>query len=297
MSAFVNHADKYLIEKYLSGRGIGSLMIFSTIAGMPFALLIALITPGLFTLAPAHILLIMLNGFLVGLALIPYLYALESAEASIVAPLFQLSSIFALILGFIVLGEQLELKQIVGGLIILVSAVGLTFELPEWSHKKKIKLHSKPFFLMLISSFIFALNLTIFKLVAIESSFLVTSFWEAIGLSVLSITLAVFVPTYREEFVRVLKFNRGSIIGVNVFNEIINYLGRFALNYAALIASIGMVSFVVEGIQPVFVLLTGVLLTTFFPKIVKENVSREVLVQKILFIGGIVLGTYFVSNP
>lgn len=297
MSALVNHADKYLIEKYLSGRGIGSLMIFSTIAGVPFAILIALTTPELFTLSITHTLLIILNGFLVGLALIPYLYALESSEASIVAPLFQLSSIFALILGFTVLGETLALKQIVGGGIILFSAIGLTLELPEKTKMKRAKLHIRPFALMLVSSFIFALNLTIFKLVAIESSFLITSFWEAVGLSLLSIVLAVAIPSYRMESVRVLKTNRGTIIGVNIVNELINYIGRFALNYAALIASIGMVSFVVEGIQPVFVLVTGVLLTVFFPKFIKEDISTHALAQKILFIGGIILGTYFISKP
>lgn len=297
MSALVNHTDKYLIEKYLSGRGIGSLMIFSTIAGIPFAVLIALVTPELFTLSIAHILLIILNGFLVGLALIPYLYALESSEASIVAPLFQLSSIFALILGFTVLGETLELRQIVGGCIILLSAVGLTLKLPEKTEMKKVKLHIKPFVLMLTSSFIFALNLTIFKVVAIESSFLVTSFWEAVGLSLLSITLVISIATYRKEFIRVLKTNRRTMIGVNIFNELINYVGRFALNYAALLASIGMVSFVVEGIQPVFVLVTGIVLTLFFPRLAREDISTKALAQKISFIGGIIIGTYFISKP
>ncbi len=295
MSALVNHADKYLIEKYLSGRGIGSLMIFSTIAGIPFALVIALTTPGLFSLAIQHILLITLNGILVGLALIPYLYALESSEASMVAPLFQLSSVFALLLGFFVLGETLNLKQIVGGLIILISAVGLSFELQTWKQSKKMKLRTRPFLLMLISSFVFALNLTIFKVVAIESSFLITGFWEAIGLSLLSVVLIYTVPTYREEFMRVLRSNKSVVIGVNVFNEIINYIGRFALNYAALLTSIGMVSFVVEGMQPVFVLITGVVLTLLFPKLVSENITKEALMQKIIFIGGIVIGTYFIS--
>jgi hypothetical protein len=46
--------------------------------------------------------------------------------------------------------------------------------------------------------------------------------------------------------------------------------------------------------QPVFVLVIGVILTLFFPKISIESLSKKHLAQKIVAISLIMIGTYFV---
>ena len=105
--ALGNHIDKYLLGQRLDQRGIGSLMLFSALIGLPMMLLIVLIQPGVFQLSPLAGAIMMLNGMLYVIGLLPYFYALQHDEASIVVPLFQTTAVFSYLLGFVVLGEEL----------------------------------------------------------------------------------------------------------------------------------------------------------------------------------------------
>ena len=295
LAAIVNHIDKYLIEKYLKSAGVGSLMIFSSILGIPLVLLLSFLVPDVFNISTLNKFLIIVNGILTGVAILPYLYALDDDEASIVAPLFQLSSVFALAFGFIFLHELLTNNQLLGSLLIFLGAVGITTDLAAIKKHKRIKLKTKVIAYMVLSSLIFAINITIFKFVALEESFWITSYWELIGLSIFGVFLLVFVKPYKHEFIRVLKENGAVVTTINVINEIINFGSKFLLNYSALLVPIGLASFFMEGMQPIFVFFIGTMISTFKPKISKEDTTTLALTQKIVFISIIVLGTYLIT--
>ena len=70
----------------------------------------------------------------------------------------------------------------------------------------------------------------------------------------------------------------------------ITIISNVIFHYAMLLVPIAIVETVTEGIQPLFVILYGVLLTIFFPKIINENIERKSLLQEILAIGIVYLG-------
>jgi uncharacterized membrane protein len=57
--------------------------------------LILIVQPDVLRIAPLHAVIVMLNGMVYVLGLLPYLYALQRDEASIVVPLFQTSAVFS----------------------------------------------------------------------------------------------------------------------------------------------------------------------------------------------------------
>ncbi len=285
-----NHLDKYLISKFFKGGGVGALMVFSSLIGLLLLPFIALWHPEVLVFSTQNI-LIAINGFLYILAVLPYFYALQKDEASICVPLFQLIPVFSFVLAYFVLGETLNNNQLLGGLLIVLGAIGISLDLSE---RKKVKFKNEVFWLMMLSSLIFALNFLFFKYFAIKSSFWFTSFWEYVGFAVFAFLLMVFVKSYREQFIDVLRHNRVTVLSLNGANEIVNIMAKVAFNFASLLAPITVI-WIVNGFQPFFVFAYGVILTLLFPKIVKENISGKSLIQKILAILIMFVGTYFLN--
>ena len=286
-----NHIDKYLVSKFFKGGGVGALMVFSSLIGIFILPFIAISHPEVLAFSTTSI-LIAINGFLYILAVLPYFYALQKDEASICVPLFQLIPVFSYVLAYFVLGETLTNNQLLGGLLIVLGAIGISLDL---SDGKKVKFKKEVFWLMLLSSVIFALNFLFFKYFAIQSSFWFTSFWEYVGFAIFAFLLMVFVKSYREQFVTVMKTNRAVVLSVNGANELLNIVAKVAFNYASLLTPITL-TWIVNGFQPFFVFLYGVLITLFFPRLGTENLAKRHVSQKIIAILVMFAGTFLLNR-
>lgn len=286
-----NHIDKYLISNYFKGGGEGSLIIFSSLIGAIVMPIIYFIHPDVTAIEPRMAILILLNGFLYILGLLPYLWALALDEASIVIALFQMVPVFSYLLGYLLLGENLNTIQVIAAGLIISGAVGITLDLTS----KQIKLKTKVFGLMAFSSFLVALNGIVFKMVAISADFWTTSFWEYSGFVTLAILLLIFVKKYREQFFSVIKLNKVGIIGLNGVNEVLNVCGKMLMNAASLLAPVSLV-WAVNGFQPIFVFIYGIILTLFLPHIGKENIEKKQLIQKVISIFVALTGTWMLNR-
>lgn len=289
--SITNHMDKYLLSKFFKGGGVGALMVFSSLVGLVLLPIIVLLHPAVLTFSLESI-LIALNGFLFVLAVLPYFYALQKDEASVAVPLFQLIPVISYGLAYFLLGETLLVSQIMGGLLIIVGAIVLTLDL---TNIRKVTFKKEVFWLMMLSSFIYSLNFLLFKFFALQSDFWFTSFWEYVGFALFALLLMVCVKSYRLEFFSVLKSNKAAVLGLNGINELVNIVAKIAFNVASLLAPITLI-WVVNGLQPFFVFLYGVVLTIFWPSISQENITRKILVQKAIAISIMFLGTYFVNK-
>lgn len=64
-----------------------------------------------------------LSGIATGCSWLFYYKALQIGEASKVVPIDKLSVVFSMVLAFIVLGENVNVKSIVGGLLIAIGTI------------------------------------------------------------------------------------------------------------------------------------------------------------------------------
>lgn len=291
LHAFINHFDKYLLSKYIKGGTVGALILFSALFAVVALPVIFFINPQvLSSVSFWQGLILMLNGALLTVAILFYLYALDTDEASYVAPFFQLVPVFGFITGFLILGEVLTSQQVVAGLVILAGSFLLSLELNEG----KTRIKKKMVLLMLGSSFFYAINAVIFKSIAVHQGFLDSLFWDMAGKFLFGVILYFAVASYRKEFIHLIKVSGKAVISLNVFNEIIGLIGEFALIFAVLYAPVALVQSV-SGMQPAFVLIIGVFLTVFFPKFAEESLTRKFLAQKILGIVIITIGVYLLE--
>lgn len=286
-----NHLDKYLISKYFKSAGVGSLIIFSSLFGIFVLPFILLIEPNVLRIQPYHIFILWLNSLLYVLGIIAYLYALRKDEASIVVPMFQMIPVFGYVVAYFILGETLNTKQILASLLIIVAAVALSLDLS--GTKPKIK--TIVLLLMVLSSFLISIGGVLFKLAALEATFWISTFWSYVGLASIGVFLYAFITSYREQFLFVMQSNKIPVIGLNSFNEIINAGASLATSFASLLVPITLV-WVVNDFQPFFVFVYGVILTLFFPRLGTESLIKRHVIQKVLAIIVMFVGTYILNS-
>ena len=85
------HIDKFLVDRYFRDSDTAVLMIFTALIGVVMLPFIALFAPQTFSQDAVSILVMTLSGLLYMGAMLFYLRAIQSEEASVIAPLFQTS--------------------------------------------------------------------------------------------------------------------------------------------------------------------------------------------------------------
>lgn len=133
--ATVNHTDKYLVRRYFPNAGAGSLLIFSSLIGAALFPFILIVKPDVLEVAPLHAILMIGNGILYIVALLPYLWAIQREETSVATPLFQTIPVFGYMLGYVFLGETLTRSEFAGSILILIGAFILSLELDALNYE------------------------------------------------------------------------------------------------------------------------------------------------------------------
>jgi len=283
-----NHIDKFLIEKYFKTKGTGTLLIFSSLIGVIVAPIFFLIKPEVLDISLVNVGILLGCGMLEVIVLWLYFKALDDEEVSVVVPFLQLIPVFAYALGYFILGEVLTSTQVLAMVLIIFGASILSIEIDE---ENKFKLRTKTVFFMMLSALLSAFDSVIFKFVILEEDFWVSTFWSYIGLALFGIMLFVFFRKYREGFLEAWRSNSKKIIGLNLLNETLTVIGNVTFTLAYLAAPVALV-LLFNSYQPVFVFIIGILLTIFLPKIATEKIKLKHILQKVLVIGVMLVGTY-----
>ncbi|NTV40717.1 MAG: EamA family transporter [Candidatus Moranbacteria bacterium] len=288
--AITNHIDKYILEKYFKAGEVGAIVLFSALFSFVALPVIFIIEPSVFTVSIITKIALMVSGSLNVVCLILYLKALQDDEVSVVAPFYQTIPIFGFILGYFILGETLNRQELLSALIILIGTTIVSFDFSDGKPKFKKRVA----FLMLTSSVLFAIIGVVFKTIAVDEGFWLSIFWSLSGNIMIGSLIFLFVKSYRLQFLKVFKVNSKAILAVSSLNELIFISADGMTAFATLLAPISLVM-IVNGFQPIFVFIIGVVMTLFFPKFGSESLTKNDLIQKILAIIFIASGTILLN--
>ncbi len=280
-----NYIDKFFLEKFKVNFVV--LTIYSGIFAFFTGLIILLFT-GFYHADLKSIVIILASGFFTNLYILPYFKALSEDETSRVIPLFQLVPIFVLFLSFFLLGEKLLPKQYLGSVLIISGS--FLISLKEFS--LKIFRLRPAFWHMMLSSLLVAFSVVLYKFGVATIPFWQTLPYEAFGIAL----GALAVWSYGKNkiiFKKETKKMQKRVFVVMSCNELLYLVCRYSAYFALSLIPASIVS-LLGGSQPVFVLLYGIILSLWFPKILKEVISKKVLGQKIFSIILIFIGLGFV---
>jgi uncharacterized membrane protein len=272
--AVSTHLDKYLVERYFKQSSVAVLLIFTAFAGLAFLPVIWLYQPTVIALDARSMLLMILSGLLYMGAMYFYLQALQSEEASVIAPFYQAAPLFGYALGYLVLGETLSPLQMLGGALI----VGGTLLVSIRSGSSRSRFRGKAAALMLICALALAFSSLIFKIFAVRDQFWPTTFWMFVGEAVFGAALLAIAP-YRKQFVGLLRSNTTALLTVNGANELINIGGALGNRYALVLAPLSLVQ-AIGSTTTLFVFIFGIGLSILFPSVGRESLSSRELLQK-----------------
>jgi drug/metabolite transporter (DMT)-like permease len=262
-----------------------TLLIYTAIASALITIAIVILKPDVLSVPLFDAGLMFLAGIVYFLAIMPYIKALSLEEASRVIPIFQIQPVLAYTFGVVLFHETLSITQILAGVIIVAGAVLINLDL---DNRRKFK--GVIFGLIALSCLLFMLESITFKFVGGNFGFWDASFYQYLGTAVAGLFIVIVSRKYRRDFRKVNAEGGIKVFVGAISNEMINMGGRLAFNYSLLLAPLAIVT-LVQGSQSIFVLVIGTLLAVFIPKYGKESLLRKHMLQKIVSIMIVIVGT------
>jgi drug/metabolite transporter (DMT)-like permease len=284
------HLDKYLVERFFKESNVAVMLLFTAFVGVLLLPFIWLYEPSVTAPGAGSIGLIILAGLLYMGAMLLYLQALQTEEASVVAPYFQAGPLFGYGLAYLVLGETLTGRQLVGGILIVFGALIVSIRYEYGARMFKGRLAA----LMLTCGFAGALSGLIFKIFALDVEFWTTTFWMYVGEALFGCAL-LLVPAYRRQLVAMLRVNTAALLSINGSNELINLGGGLGNRYALMFAPLSIVQ-AIGSTTTLFVFAFGVVLSVVWPGPGRENLSGRELLKKAIAAVFVALGVALVTH-
>lgn len=243
------------------------------------------------------ILLSLLTGIIFLLALLVYFKGIHSFEVSRIAPAVGgITPIFILILIYLFAFISLEAdfqkriltpKEYLALAFLILGSVILTL------HREKLTT-LKSFKIAIIASFLFGLEFVLTKLVYTYLPFWAGFIWIRAGEFLGAISLLLFFDVRTKIFRHGKGFGR-KIAPSFILTKTSGATGRVLQSAAIYFSPLAFLPIInaLSGIQYVFLIILATVFFFKFPKILKEEISKKVLVQKTLAIWLIVAGLFF----
>ena len=272
--AISTHIDKYLVDRYFRDSDTTVLMLFTALVGLVLLPVLAMLSGGVLRPDLRSLLVMTASGVLYMGAMLFYLRAIQHEEASAVAALFQASTLFTFLLGWLFLDERLGWATGLGCLLIVAGALVLTLD----GRLRLAGFRIRLVLLMLAATFVLALSSVLFKFFAVRDAFWTATFWNTVGEALFGFAI-LLVPRYRRQFAALFRRHPGPVIGINGANELINLGGGLGVRYAMMLAPVALVS-AISATTTFFVFAFGILLTLFLPRLGREDLSPGNLIRK-----------------
>ncbi|MCK9393638.1 MAG: hypothetical protein WCX30_01445 [Candidatus Paceibacterota bacterium] len=240
--------------------------------------------------------LIAINGLVYIFSLYALFSALERFDVSKVVPTIGATQpIFVLLLTYLFVGPQdLGVVDLIAYGLLFIGSIIISVE-------KNEKVTGDFVSLSFLASFLFSLNFILSKFVFVEldNNFISGMFWMSIAACVIVLVGLVFKGFRREVFEgEKVEAQTGILF---VVTQVAGGIANLTQNYAVNIVPFSMLAIMnsIKGVQYVFLFLITLILSSYFPKILKENFSKKVILQKIfsilLIVAGLAILAFFVK--
>ena len=278
-----NIFDKYALEKVT--RGVYDFLFFGSI-GAFLAGIGAFAVFGLDEISRAALFPIA-GGFLIQYSYLFYSHALQKEDASYVIPLYITYSVVVLVLARF-FGEVISSPQLISFFIVFSGALVLSFKELSFDLLQMLRFRTGAL-LMIPAVLLLSVDILFVNHALKILSFTDVFIYDTLGFS-LSVLPFFLVPSWRREILRGIQSASLWKYGIFFINDVVDLSGHLVYKFALLAAPAASLVAVLGGIQPFYVLALGILFTLFLPKIVKENITKKELSQKLIGATIIVIG-------
>ncbi len=282
--AIVVVLDGLIVKRYIKNP-ITFLFIATFFSG--FLSLLIIPFAGLRLIDFNQLMLALLAGLIFVYGLLPYLKAMRFEEISRVGPLWHFSPVFVLIISRIFLKEVLTPNQYAGFFLLVFGGFLISCRKLQGAFRL-----SRAFWLMLLSTFLFAIYLVLTKYIFLSGDFINSFIWIRIGTLLGALSLLLAKGCRRGCIPAFLRLKK-KIQLVVISDRVIDFIALFSINFAIVAMPVSVVSSF-EGLQSFFTLAIMLLVSIKFPRIAKEEIDRKTVAYKLLAIILMAAGVYFI---
>ncbi|MFH1663676.1 MAG: EamA family transporter [archaeon] len=280
--AATNVIDKFVMSKWVKNPIIPMLVL--GLVSIPVVLLIYFFH-GFSELSSFNVFVVLLAGAFFALSNLLYFKLVKIEDVSVVIPLFYFDPLFVLVIASVFLGETFTLLKYAGIFLLVFGAMLISF-------KGSVNLRSRKFLFPLFVCVLFCAIQTVLVKFVLDFADVWTVFSiERIGM------LVVLFPFYFLNFsdlVKTAEEHGRKAIALISFSECLGLTGYFFLTLALSYGFASLVSAMLS-VQPFFVLFFTVLISFFYPSILKEDISRKTVFFKLLAITLMFLGAVLIA--
>ncbi len=277
----------FLVDKYLLTSSIPNSKVYVFYVGI-LGILSLILAPfvGFYIPGISQIILGLLAGATFIFGLFWFYKGLSLFEASRIVPavgglipLFTFGFVYVFSRGRV----NLSLQEIIAFLFLLFGSVFIVSEKDKFINLKSLKIS-------LIASFFVSLSSVLIKYVYLSLPFWPGFIWKNIGGFLMALCFFIIFPEIKKEIFKKREKSNPQKATVFLTNQAMGGGASVLQNWAIALAPLVYVAFinVLQGVQYVFLLIFSVFLSLKFPQILKEEISKGILVQKIIAI--IVIG-------
>lgn len=279
--------DKILLNKILPSPFVYAFYV--SILGIGFILLIPF---GVRFELPI-VALSAVSGISFVLGLLAFFQSLKQGEASIVAPIVgALNPLFTLLLGGLLLNQTITHNQTWGFFVLIFGSFILTFNLI----KQHLRVNTQIIY-MLIAGLLFAISYLALAKVYSSTNFLTGLSLKSIAGGLLALSFLLFPKIRAQIFSSKIESHHFAnkttylLFAGQAMGGTSGLLLNIAVNFAnpALVNSL-------FGVQYLTILLAALFLSKRHPQLLNENLTRMVLVQKLVGVCFLTFGVYLLSK-
>jgi len=288
ISSYLILAIVFLVDKYLLTTSIPNPKVYTFYVGI-LGILVFLLIPftGFYIPEISQIILALSAGALYIYALFWFFKSLRLFETSRVVPaiggmtpLFSFGLIYILSSG----KEILSFPEIIAFILLILGSILITLE-----RKKLITFKSLRF--SVLTAFLLSLAFVLTKYVYLSQSFWNAFIWMRIGGFLLALGFFIFFPEIKKEIFKKREYFPKKTALIFLSNQAAGAGANILQNWAIFLAPLIYVPIInaLAGTQYLFLFIFAIFLSLKFPKIIKEEVSKEIIIQKIIAI--LLIGT------
>ncbi len=291
--AYALNGGSVIIDKILLNKSIPNPFIYTFYISILGLLAIFLIPFGVIP-EPAPLILAVFSGIFFVFGLLSSFQALIKSEASVVGPVVgALNPVFTLILGSIFLAEMLSSFQTIAFLIVLLGALVLTLNQLLANFK-----FNKQLILMVLSGLFFAMSYILLRQSFLSSNFLTGLIFSRVGAGIFVILFLLFPKIRAQIFVSKLSQNhfKNSTTMLLFLGQFIGAVSGLLINFAVSLDNPALVN-ALFGVQYLVILGVAIFLAhEHRAKLLDENLSKKVLLQKLAGVAILSYGVYLLSQ-
>ena len=303
MLAVVNLGDKFVVDKLLK-------------SSKAYAFVVGLLSAVIFVLAPWFLEWPGLNLFLINIvtgalfifALWIMYEALKVGEASrVVVVIGSIVPVFTILFSVLFFQESFASSQWLGMLFLLAGMLVMSLIVSRRNKWRmfvgRVKMvfvggyKKKWIFLAITSALLYAIFFIATKYAYSHQPFMSSFIWIRGG-GLLVVILFLLDKKNRQEIKNSLlaKSSKSAKVGKEfiVFNQVLGSGAFLIQNYAVFLGPVAIIN-ALQGVQYAALLLLGIFFSIFFPKILQEDISKKVLIKKILAILLVAIGLYLIT--